>query len=88
MQERRRNPRGATTEQMASAEKDVAEVRPILHYSHCTSILTSQVIDLNLFVSSQMRKLQTRLLEKRRLWGHDPEMSSYAEDTWQSFLEK
>ncbi|XP_010737957.2 leucine-rich repeat-containing protein 27 [Larimichthys crocea] len=60
MQERRRNPRGATTEQMASAEKDVAE----------------------------MRKLQTRLLEKRRLWGHDPEMSSYAEDTWQSFLEK
>ncbi|KAG7999913.1 Leucine-rich repeat-containing protein 27, partial [Nibea albiflora] len=60
MQERRRNPRGTTTEQMASAEKDVAE----------------------------MRKLQTRLLEKRRLYGHNPEKSSYAEDTWQSFLEK
>lgn len=49
MQERRRNPRGTSTEQMAAAEQDVDEVRPKFHYSHSQSILNSWVIDLNLF---------------------------------------
>lgn len=50
MQERRKNPRGTTTEHMAAAEQDVEEVRPILHYSHNSSILNSWVIDLNLLL--------------------------------------
>uniref|UniRef100_A0A3P8S6Z5 Leucine rich repeat containing 27 n=1 Tax=Amphiprion percula TaxID=161767 RepID=A0A3P8S6Z5_AMPPE len=33
IQERRRNPRGTSTEQMAAAEEDVEEVRLVIHYS-------------------------------------------------------
>lgn len=41
MQERRRNPRGTASEQMAAAEQDVEEVGPSLHYSHISSALNS-----------------------------------------------
>lgn len=51
MEERRRNPRGTSTEQMAAAEQDVEEVRPIFHYSHSQSILNSLVRGRNLFSS-------------------------------------
>ncbi|XP_070697549.1 leucine-rich repeat-containing protein 27-like [Pempheris klunzingeri] len=62
MQQRRRNPRGSTTEQMAAAEQDVEE----------------------------MRKLQSRLLERKRNQGRDLEncFTIFTEDTWQSFLYK
>lgn len=54
MQERRRNPRGTVSEQMAVAEKDVEEVRPILHYSHNSSIFEWLDIDLNVLCSSPL----------------------------------
>ncbi|XP_039995316.1 leucine-rich repeat-containing protein 27-like [Xiphias gladius] len=62
MQERRRNPRGTTSEQMAVAEQDVEE----------------------------MRKLQARLLERKRNWGRDLEncFTIFTGDTWPSFLDK
>ncbi|XP_044070440.1 leucine-rich repeat-containing protein 27-like isoform X1 [Siniperca chuatsi] len=62
MQERRRNPGGTPTEQMAAAEQDVEE----------------------------MRKLQTRLLERKRNRGRDLEncFTIFTGDTWQSFLDK
>ncbi len=91
MQERTRNPTGTTTEQMAEAEEDVREVTPILYYSHSTFTLNSQVIDLNLFCflhfDQQMRKLQPRLLQKKRNLGSDLEKGFYIipGDTWQSF---
>lgn len=39
MEERRRNPRGTTSEQMAATEQDVEEVTSILHYSHNSSLM-------------------------------------------------
>ncbi|XP_047459448.1 leucine-rich repeat-containing protein 27-like isoform X2 [Mugil cephalus] len=62
IQERHRNPRGSTTEQMAAAERDVEE----------------------------MRKLQARLLERKRNRGRDMENSFtiYTGDTWPSFINK
>uniref|UniRef100_UPI0037E8FA9F leucine-rich repeat-containing protein 27-like n=1 Tax=Semicossyphus pulcher TaxID=241346 RepID=UPI0037E8FA9F len=60
IQERRRNPRGSSSEQMAAAEQDVEE----------------------------MRKLQTRLLERKTNQGRNVEKSFtiFTADTWQSFL--
>ncbi|XP_040905938.1 leucine-rich repeat-containing protein 27-like isoform X4 [Toxotes jaculatrix] len=62
MQERRRNPRGTTSEQMAVAEQDVEE----------------------------MRKLQMRLLERKRNRGRDLDncFTIFTADTWPSFLDK
>ncbi|KAF1376039.1 hypothetical protein PFLUV_G00226440 [Perca fluviatilis] len=62
MQERRRNPRGTSTEQMAASEQDVEE----------------------------MRKLQARLLERKRNRGRDRENSFniFTADTWPSFIDK
>ncbi|XP_071337376.1 leucine-rich repeat-containing protein 27-like [Trachinotus anak] len=62
MQDRRRNPRGTASEQMAAAEQDVEE----------------------------MRKLQTRLLERKRNQGRDLEncFTIFTGDTWPSFLDK
>ncbi|XP_076599717.1 leucine-rich repeat-containing protein 27-like [Chaetodon auriga] len=61
MQERRRSPRGTTTEQMAVAERDVEEVR----------------------------KLQARLLERKRNRGRNPgnSFTVFTGDTFQSFLD-
>lgn len=47
MQERRRNPRGTTSEQMAATEQDVEEVKPVLHYSHDVSVLNTYDCDPN-----------------------------------------
>ncbi|XP_026165302.1 leucine-rich repeat-containing protein 27 [Mastacembelus armatus] len=62
MQERCRNPKGTTSEQMAAAEQDVEE----------------------------MRKLQERLLERKRNWGKDLGncFTIFTGDTWPSFLDK
>ncbi|XP_054456782.1 leucine-rich repeat-containing protein 27-like [Anoplopoma fimbria] len=62
MQERRRNPRGTATEQMAAAERDVEE----------------------------MRKLQARLLERKRNRGGDLEkcFTVFTGDTWPSFIDQ
>ncbi|XP_070772645.1 leucine-rich repeat-containing protein 27-like [Enoplosus armatus] len=62
MQERRRHPRGTSTEQMAAAEQDVEE----------------------------MRKLQARLLERKRNRGRDLQkcFTVFTGDTWQSFLDR
>ncbi|XP_029306012.1 leucine-rich repeat-containing protein 27-like isoform X1 [Cottoperca gobio] len=62
MQERRRNPRGTATEQMAVAEHDVKE----------------------------MRKIQARLLERKRNQERDLEnhFTIFTGDTWPSFIDK
>ncbi|XP_034753481.1 leucine-rich repeat-containing protein 27-like isoform X2 [Etheostoma cragini] len=62
MQERRRNPKGTSTEQLAVAEQDVEE----------------------------MRKLQARLLERKRNRRSELEntFSIFTGDTWPSFIDK
>lgn len=62
IQERCRNPRGTTSEQMAAAMEDVEE----------------------------MRKLQMRLLERKRTQGRDLEKTFmiFTGDTWPGFLDK
>lgn len=99
IEDRRRNPTGTASEQMAAAEQDVEEVRPTF-----TSLFTQLIcIQLQWYWSefvlvasfppifqSQMTKLQMRLLGRNRSRGRDHGkcFTLFTGDTWLSFTDK